>query len=102
VPPNLAPDMSKGYRWKGGRLVEQEFEYVTPPPAGAMSVSGEDMGRFMISQLDDGARLLRADTARLMRERLIPYADGVPGMLHGFMDLGSNGVPAFGHGGDTI
>jgi CubicO group peptidase (beta-lactamase class C family) len=102
LPPALAPDMSKGYRWAGGRLVEQPFEYVPLAPCGGMSVAGEDMGRFMIAQLNDGAHLLRAETARSMRERLISYAGGGPGMLHGFMGLENNGIKAFGHGGDTV
>jgi CubicO group peptidase (beta-lactamase class C family) len=98
---NLAPDMSKGYHWDGGKLQEKPFEYVPLAPCGGMSIAGGDMARFMIAELNDGAGVLRPETARLMRERLIAYSPDVPGMLHGFMGFENNGLMAFGHGGDT-
>jgi CubicO group peptidase (beta-lactamase class C family) len=106
VPPTLAADLSKGYEWTEGRLKEQPFEYVPWAPAGAMSVSGEDMGRFMLAHLNDGAlgdgRILRAETARAMRGKLTSFSPKINGMLHGFMESNWNGVTAYGHGGDTI
>jgi CubicO group peptidase (beta-lactamase class C family) len=105
VPANLAADLSKGYRWTG-RLVEQPFEYVPWAPAGGLSVSGEDMGRFMLAHLNDGAlgdgRILRAETARAMRGKLTSFSPKINGMLHGFMESNRSGVAAYGHGGDTI
>ncbi|HEY6360400.1 MAG TPA: serine hydrolase domain-containing protein [Vicinamibacterales bacterium] len=106
VPPGLAADLSKGYRWADGRLTEQPFEYVPWAPAGAMSVSGDDMGRFMLAHLHDGAlgdaRILRAETARTMRQRLGSSSPAINGMLHGFIESGRNGEAAYGHGGATI
>ncbi len=106
VPAALAADLSKGYEWTDGRLKEQPFEYVPWAPAGAMSVSGEDMGRFMLAHLNDGAlgdgRILRAETARAMRGKLTSFSPSINGMLHGFMESNWHGVTAYGHGGDTI
>jgi len=106
VPATLQADLSKGYQWTEGRLKEQPFEYVPWVPAGAMSVSGEDMGRFMLAHLNDGAldggRILRVETARAMRGKLTSFSPKINGMLHGFMESNWNGATAYGHGGDTI
>jgi CubicO group peptidase (beta-lactamase class C family) len=106
VPARLAADLSKGYEWTGGRLKEQAFEYVPWAPAGAMSVSGEDMGRFMLANLGDGAfgdsRVLRAESAVAMRQPLVSFSPKVNGMLHGFVEVSQNGETAFGHTGATI
>jgi hypothetical protein len=71
-----------------------------------MSLSGEDMGRFMLAHLNDGAlgdgRILRAETARAMRGKLTSFSPNINGMLHGFMESNWHGVTAYGHGGDTI
>jgi hypothetical protein len=106
VPTDIAAGLSKGYQWTDGRLKEQPFEYVPWAPAGALSVSGEDMGRFMLAHLNDGAlgdgRILGAETARAMRGKLTSFSPKINGMLHGFMESNWNGETAYGHGGDTI
>jgi CubicO group peptidase (beta-lactamase class C family) len=106
VPKEFAPNLSKGYSWSGGRLQEESFEYVPWAPCGAMSVSGEDMGRFMMAYLNDGAldesRILRPETARAMREKLTSFSPQINGMLHGFMEMNWNGETILGHEGDTI
>jgi CubicO group peptidase (beta-lactamase class C family) len=106
LPGGLAADMSRGYEWIAGRLEDKPFEYVPWGPCGGMSVSGADMGRFMIAHLRDGslgeARILRPETARTMRTRLSsPYSLNA-GMLHGFFPMDWNGQKVFGHGGDTV
>ena len=76
-PDTIAADLSTGYEWVDGRLQERPFEYVPWAPAGAMSVSGEDMGRFMMAHLNggelEGARILQAATAAAMREKLTSF-----------------------------
>jgi CubicO group peptidase (beta-lactamase class C family) len=105
VPKDLAGDLSKGYKWTAGRLKEQRFEFVPWAPCGGMSVSGVDMARFMMAQLNDGAlgdaRILRPETARLMRAQL-SFPSSLPKMLHGFLPLDWDGQEIYGHGGDTI
>jgi CubicO group peptidase (beta-lactamase class C family) len=106
LPKELAEDMSKGFQWSGGRLKEHPFEFVPWGPCGGMSVSGADMARFMIAHLNDGAlgeaRILRPETARLMRTRLASPYGMATGMLHGFFPMDWNGEKIYGHGGDTV
>ena len=106
IPNDRAENLSKGYQWTNGRLKEQPFEYVPWAPIGGMSVSGEDMGRFMIAQLNDGGvgtgQILRPETARAIRERLISFSPKINGVEHGFFEMNSNGETIFGHGGSTL
>jgi len=106
LPKELAADTSKGYQWNSGRLKEHSFEYVPWAPCSGMSVSGADMARFMNAHLHDGvlgeARILRPETARLMRTRLSSPYSMAAGMLHGFFPMDWNGEKIYGHGGDTI
>src|SRR3546814_6445855 len=44
------------------------FELVIAAPAGALSASGADMGKFMIAHLGDGGVLLKPETARMMHD----------------------------------
>ncbi len=105
-PPELAGDVSKGYRWSGGRWKEEPFIFVPWAPAGAMSASGEDMGRFLLAHLNDGAlgeaRILRPETARAMRARLTSFSQKTNGMLHGFFEMNQHGEKIYGHGGDLL
>ncbi|HYE87139.1 MAG TPA: serine hydrolase domain-containing protein, partial [Vicinamibacterales bacterium] len=47
LPANLRPLMSEGYRH--GKKEPYGFEFVGASPAGSLSATGEDMGRFMIA-----------------------------------------------------
>jgi hypothetical protein len=71
-----------------------------------MSISGEDMGHFMLAHLNDGAlgtaRILKPETARAMREKLTSFSPRINGMLHGFIEMNWNGETILGHGGATI
>ena len=102
LPAALAPDMATGYQLasKAGK----GFEYVVPAPAGSLSASGADMGRFMIAHLQQGgqgtARILRPETAQQMHnyeQRAIPAL--VP-MALGFYRADRNGQRMIAHGGD--
>ncbi len=98
LPPNLAPLMSKGYPTtsKGSR----PFELVSVPPAGGASVSGDDMARFMMAQLNRGEGLMRPQTAREMQEPTSVVLPGLSRMALGFYEQQVNGLSAIGHGGD--
>jgi CubicO group peptidase (beta-lactamase class C family) len=106
VPPALAGELSKPYRWRDGRFQEQPFEFVPWAPCGGMSMGGADMGRFMIAHLGDGTLdgtgILKPETARLMRTPLTSFSPKLNGMLHGFIELTQNGQVIYGHGGSTI
>src|SRR5579875_1544823 len=79
LPPALAADMTKGYGAASGAA--KPFEYVPAAPAGALAASGDDIGRWMIAQLQDGQldgqRILQAKTAETMHS---PQFRPVPGV----------------------
>ena len=64
LPANLKPFMAEGYQ--DGISKPYGFEYVGVGPAGSLSASGDDMGRFMIAHLANGGPLLKPATAQLM------------------------------------
>ncbi|MFV2089647.1 MAG: serine hydrolase domain-containing protein, partial [Pseudomonadales bacterium] len=107
LPESLAADMAQGYMAKTGGIEPMGFEFIKNfGPAGALSAPAEDMAKFIIAHVRDGAygdtRILEADTARLMHSRLFAHDPRVTGMAHGFYEIVRNGERFVGHGGDTI
>jgi CubicO group peptidase (beta-lactamase class C family) len=99
LPAGLQPLMSKGYNDKSSK--PQPFEQVLPWPAGSLSASGADMGRFMIAHLNNGAGLMKPETARLMHDFAAPGLGPLNRMALGFYEQWVNGHRAIAHGGDT-
>jgi CubicO group peptidase (beta-lactamase class C family) len=104
--PDLARDMSGGFRWAAGRYEPLGVEYITHgAPAGAASSTAADMARVMLLLLGDGevdgARIYGPQTARLFRTNLVEVPAGMNGWAHGLMSDWTAGYPAFGHDGDT-
>jgi CubicO group peptidase (beta-lactamase class C family) len=108
LPANIAANMATGYAPPG---THKGFEYVTPAPAGAGSVSGVDMARFMLAHLQhgalDGQRILSPQTADMMHDSpldkvdprsLIPPLDR---MELGFFETNINGREVIAHLGDV-
>jgi CubicO group peptidase (beta-lactamase class C family) len=100
LPKNLQPFMSQGYRGASSPKAEK-FEIVDPAPAGSLSASGADMGKFMIAHLNNGAGLLKPETAKLMHEYRLDVIPGLNRMALGFYEQGINGHRGLAHGGDT-
>ena len=105
-PEELPADLSKGYCWQSGRFAAQGFEYEPEAPAGVLSTTAGDAARFMLAHLQDGrlgdARILRAETARRMREPLFRHAPAANAMCYGLWESDWNGLRIVGHGGDTF
>lgn len=99
LPKNLQPLMSQGYRAASGKA--EKFEIVDPAPAGSLSASGADMGKFMIAHLNNGAGLLKPETAKLMHNYRYEVIPGLNRMALGFYEQGINGHRGLAHGGDT-
>ena len=99
LPKNLQPFMSKGY--KGASQKAERFEIVDPAPAGSLSASGADMGKFMIAHLNNGAGLLKPETAKLMHDYRLDVVPGLHRMALGFYEQDINGHRVIAHGGDT-
>jgi CubicO group peptidase (beta-lactamase class C family) len=103
LPEALKPFMAKGYAVSSQPA--QPFEIVGPAPAGSMSASGADMGRFMIAHLQKGAfgdaRILQEATAVQMHDTALTVLPHMRRMLLGFYEQDRNGHRAIGHAGDT-
>jgi CubicO group peptidase (beta-lactamase class C family) len=103
IPPSLAPNMSTGYISGAGPA--QPFEHIVPA-AGALSATGNDIGRFMIAHLQNGRfgdrQILKPSTAKLMHDTALPVIPTLNPMLLGFIDTSINGHRVIGHDGNTI
>jgi CubicO group peptidase (beta-lactamase class C family) len=103
LPASLAPDMAKSYA-KASEPA-RPFELVNAVAAGALSVSGGDMARFMIAQLQDGhdgdAQILHPQTAQQMHNFTRSSVPGLLPIALGFYHMDRNGQDIIGHGGDT-
>lgn len=99
LPPALRPLMAKGYNFGSDKA--QPFEIIPLAPAGSMSASGRDMGRFMIAHLTRGGKVLAPATAERMHAAANRPFPALPAMALGFYHEDRNGLNIVGHGGDT-
>jgi CubicO group peptidase (beta-lactamase class C family) len=100
LPKALAAKMSGGY--PDVTQAARPFEIVVPAPAGSLSASGADMGKFMMAHLNDGSGLLKPETAKLMHDYKAPGVGPLNSMALGFYEQWVNGHRAIAHGGDTV
>ena len=106
LPERLANRMANGYKTTGGRA--QPFELIDSP-AGGMTTSGTDAGRFMLAMLNQsqGGALLEEGTWQQMfspglgADQLGTLAEGKQ-MGLGFFDESRNGHHIVGHEGGTV
>jgi CubicO group peptidase (beta-lactamase class C family) len=104
LPTELEAQMSRGY----DRASEpaQPFEYMWDAPAGSLSTTASDMGRFMIEHLTNetpgAGRLLGSETAKVMHRTIAREFTGANGMALGFYEQNRNDREVIGHGGDII
>lgn len=99
MPAAMRANMSLGY--PAASADPKPFEIVAPAPAGSLSATGADMGRFMLAHLADGGGLLRPETARLMHTTQFKAVPPLNGMALGFYEQRMNSRRTIGHGGDT-
>jgi CubicO group peptidase (beta-lactamase class C family) len=103
LPARLLPQMSKGYEIRS--KPPGKFEFVSVPPAGSLSATGDDMAKFMIAHLENGrfgeAKILEPATARQMHETLTRLMAPLNGIALGFYQQDINGHRVIAHGGDT-
>lgn len=82
------------------------FEIINPAPAGALSTTAPDMGRFAQALLNggelDGHRILKPETLAQMWTRQFAASDHLPAMCMGFYQVWRNGLHFIGHEGDLI
>ena len=101
LPEVLAGNMSKGYQTASDGIA-QSFEVIVPMPAGALSSSGDDMAKFMIAYLNDGAGIMLPETAHQMFTTLDNQFPPINGAALGFYREDRNGLNIASHGGDTM
>jgi CubicO group peptidase (beta-lactamase class C family) len=82
------------------------FEIFNPAPAGGVSSTASDMGRFAQALLNggelDGHRILKPETLNAMWTKQFGMSDALPAMCMGFYQTWRNGLNFIGHGGDLI
>jgi CubicO group peptidase (beta-lactamase class C family) len=103
LPADLAPLVARSYVWSD-RLPWSFFETVPAAPAGALSATGLDMGRFMLALLHggslEGARVLREESLAQMMAPQIMTATGRMGLV--FYELRLAGARIVVHEGGTM
>jgi CubicO group peptidase (beta-lactamase class C family) len=103
--PELAGFASEGYK-NSTEAPVQGFEIFNPAPAGGISSTAGDMGRFAQALLNggelDGKRILKPETLQAMWTRQFAASDALPAMCMGFYQFWRNGLQFVGHGGDLI
>ena len=104
LPPQLAPQMSKGYLTASKK--PRDFEFVQAAPAGALTTTAADMTRFMLAFLEDGAvdgvSILKPETVRQMETRQSELHPRLNGLGITFIEYSMDPVRIIGHGGDTV
>lgn len=104
LPPQLAPQMSKGYLSASKK--PRDFEFVQAAPAGALTTTAADMTRFMLAFLQngtvDGVSILKPETVRQMETRQFEFHPMLPGLGITFMEYLIAPVRIIAHGGDTV
>jgi len=103
LPDDLAPLMAKSYsRYDGTPW--PFFETISASPAGALSATGIDMGRFMLMLLHggilDGSRVLSAGGLASMMAPQIATPAGSMGLV--FYEKRLGGIRFVGHDGGTM
>lgn len=104
LPEALKGQMSQGYMTWDEK--PKGFEVISMPPAGSMSATGADMGRFMLAMLQQGklgdTQVLKPETVKLMFGQLTRPLPDLLGIGLGFYEQNINGHRVLAHGGDTV
>ena len=104
LPPQLGPQMSKGYL--NGAQKPRDFELVQAAPAGALSTTAADMTRFMLAFLQDGnvdgVSILKPETVHQMQTRQFELNPMICGLGLTFMEYWLSPVRVIGHGGRAV
>ena len=102
LPEALASRLAKGYDSNGRAL---PFEFIGDAPAGRLTASGADAGRFLMAQLQRSPEVLQPATwEQMWSSGLGPESLGnlskASFMGLGYYDKSRNGHRIIGHGGD--
>jgi hypothetical protein len=97
--------VAKGYVVEAGAFQEVPLHVYQGSPAGTIRATAPDVGRFMLTHLQDGrtaqGHILQEATARQMRQTLFRPDPRLNGLAHGFIELDRNGKRLVGHLGSA-
>jgi CubicO group peptidase (beta-lactamase class C family) len=108
MPEHMATALALGYRWTGAAHQPTDREYITHfGPAGVMSSTSGDMGRYMLMLLNDGSidgvTVFGPQAAGAFRTRMTSLPPDVGNWAGGFWETRlPGGFPNFGHDGATL
>jgi CubicO group peptidase (beta-lactamase class C family) len=101
----LSPFASDGYRGDTEKPAVG-FEIFSLAPAGGVSSTASDMGRFALALLNggelEGRRILKPETLQAMWTKQFVASPALPPMCMGFYQTWRNGLHFIGHDGDLI
>jgi CubicO group peptidase (beta-lactamase class C family) len=101
----LSPFASDGYR-SNTEKPAVGFEIFSPAPAGGVSSTASDMGRFAQALLNggewEGHRILKPETLQAMWTKQFVASDSLSPIGMGFYQTWRNGLHFIGHDGDLI
>ena len=102
---SFSPFASDGYRGNTEKPAVG-FEIFNPAPAGGVSSTAFDMGRFALALLNggelDGQRILKSGTLQAMWTKQFVASEALPPLCMGFYQTWRNGLHFIGHDGDLI
>lgn len=105
LPKPLLENSVTPYRFIDGKFAEAAFEFL-PEPAGAMSSTASDMGRFMKAYLQNGhfgdEKILEEKTVQEMFTQQFTHHPALDGMALGFIKGTFNEKKILFHGGATM
>jgi CubicO group peptidase (beta-lactamase class C family) len=100
---NLITDLARGYRWTVGGHEALPYTYTQGAPAGSMTTTAADMGRFMLAMLSDGSvggeRILSPESLATMLASQYTPDPRIPGTAYGFGHVVSHGQRLLVRGG---
>ena len=102
----LRPDLARGYGYRNGQYIPQNYEYFVTTPASSIDATALDMAQLMIAVLGDGSagkgRFLSPATARQVKQPQFSNYKGFAGFAYGFWEDFRNGQRAIWHGGSML
>lgn len=102
----LSDHLAVGYGSGQTAMMRGGFVFMPPYPAGAMSASAGDMGRFLIAHSQEGRygerAILQPDTVHAMQRRHFAPDPRLDGMGYGWMMQRVNGHEVIFHRGSTF
>ena len=105
LPESLAEAHATGHG-ATGTYRNGEFPLLGLRPAGSMSATASDMGRFLELQVNDGVldgeRILEDGTVEAMHEQWATHHDRLPGMAFGLVEEIRGDVRTLWHDGGTL